>query len=107
MKMTDAQYKDLKDSIDVIAKHCKLLRRPDTSLTVLWSLLHEVNAQKSYANDHPRWQTTPRLLHVSHVHTASSYINELYKSGLNDSHIETALKQIAKDWGTEIQAHAA
>jgi|SRR6185312_4183716 len=100
MKMTDAQYKELKDSIDVIAKHCKIERSQNTSMAVMWALVHEVNAQKSYSSDHPRWVTIPRLLHYS-PHEPYYYLDTLYRSGLNDSHIETALKQIRKDWEKE------
>lgn len=100
MKMTKELYDALKADIAVVLKGCGFALRKDTSTAVLWRLLHEVNAQRSYDDSHPRWTQIPRWLPLS-PNQDHSYLNVLYRSGLNDSHIETALKKIAQEWEEE------
>jgi predicted DNA-binding protein (MmcQ/YjbR family) len=97
MKMTPEQYQSLKADVNKIAVSCHLLRRPDTSIAVMWALFHEVNAQRSYGDDHPRWAKRQRVLPASHV-DSQSWLTELYDSGLNDNHLKTALMKIASEW---------
>jgi hypothetical protein len=97
MKMTKEQYQQLKDDVNAVALHCRLSRRPNTSMAVLWMIVHEINAQRSYSDDHPRWQKIGRVLPASHVKT-KSWISDLYDSGLSDLHIKTALQRIASEW---------
>jgi hypothetical protein len=98
MKMTRETYEALKADVHAVASHCAFRIRPDTSIATLWLILHEINAQRSYGDDHPRWQTRPRFLPPSHVN-GQTWLNEvLYgKEGLYDDHIKTALTQILKD----------
>ena len=56
----------------------------------VWVWVHEVNAQRSYGDDHPRWATIPRVLPPSHV-DGQCWLNGLYNEHeLDDSHIQTA-----------------
>jgi hypothetical protein len=101
MKITAEQYAELKVAVNNIADAYNLLKRPDTSTAVLWAIFHEVNAQKSFDDTHPRWQTRARVIPLTHKD--QSYIGVLYKSGLNDKTLETALKAIAKEWERKVE----
>jgi hypothetical protein len=98
MKMTTEQYEALKADVDAVALHCRLLRRGDTSLAVMWAILHEINAQRSYSDEHPRWKVRERFLTATHVNK-KHWLTDLYDAGLNDVHIKTALMKIVTEWG--------
>jgi hypothetical protein len=97
MKMTAETYAQLKADVHTIAKDCGFNIRANTSIATLWTIVHEINAQRSYGIEHPRWQTRDRVLPPSHVNKGNWLNETMYKAGLNDNHIETALAQIAKD----------
>lgn len=100
MKMAPEQYTELKADLKtlialVVFPPDALERAKDSTgklpIRVMWHFFHEVNAQRSYGDDHPRWLTRKRVLEPSHV-GGQAWITELYET-LNDSHLETALKK--------------
>lgn len=53
--------------------------------------IREVNAQRSFTDDHPRWHNLTRVLSPSHV-DSQSWLTELYDiHGLNDATLTTAV----------------
>ncbi|WP_323016412.1 hypothetical protein [Castellaniella sp.] len=73
-----------------------------------FAFVHEINAQRSYDDKHPRWRSEnylPRVLEPSHV-DGRCWLNELYdRDGydLNDETLRTAvvwaLRQVASGEG--------
>jgi hypothetical protein len=96
MKMTPEQYTALKADIHAIAIHCRLTITQKTDPVTLWYATMEVNAQRSYGDDHPRWTKTKRVLPASHV-DSQCWLADFYNKGLNDAHIMTALKKIVQE----------
>jgi predicted DNA-binding protein (MmcQ/YjbR family) len=97
MKITPEVYAELKQDVLAIAAHCQFKIRPDTSMTTMWCIVNEINAQRSYDDTHPRWAERKRILPASHVNKQCWLNDRLYQSGLNDEHIKTALKKIAAE----------
>lgn len=92
---------DTRKIVALFAKNNDLDPRRVPQLLATFQLTREINAQRSYGDDHPRWEIIDRVLPDSHVKTRS-WLNELYDvHDLNDDTLRTAanwaLQTIAKE----------
>lgn len=93
LKMPKTVFDSLQADMRLIAKKMDAMWRTRTepyTVAQCWQLLHEVNAQRSYADNHPRWDSKTRYLPQSHV-GGQTFINELYEH-VNDTHIASAFR---------------
>jgi meiotically up-regulated gene 157 (Mug157) protein len=99
MKMDNEKYDEIKAGIaQIVDFHGKKQVQTvyaDYPLTrMMFDLFNMLWFDKEYDDTHPAYVNgRKRVL----PQTNPSWLNDLYKSGLNDSHIETALKKIAKE----------
>lgn len=95
MKMTPQRYDELKTGIKQIVDHYgrQNLGTPKSPTSLLWKLFHAVTEDFQYHDDHPLYRQRSRIL----PHQDDHWLNKMYASGLNDTHIETALKRIGKE----------
>lgn len=92
MKMKTETYEELKkDLLELIDLAGVQLDVRKGRKRAMWDLLNVVNTDRAYQDkDHPCGRgTRPRFL----AYTGRPY-NWLYKEGLQDSHVETALMKI-------------
>ena len=106
MKMSDSLYKELKADIQVWAK----LRDRDikgASLGEMWNLFHFVMRDRNNDDSHPAFTTRQWTRGVPFwsrngenkaMQGNDTWLNRFYaEEDLNDSHIATALRKIAKE----------
>jgi hypothetical protein len=107
MKMPLPMFNQLKADMALLLREKYHVLCPVDQLarTSIYTVFHEVNAQRSFADDHPRWRTQPRLLEPSHV-DGQTWINSVYAAGLQDDHIDTALSRIVRELGAEQRAQS-
>ncbi len=99
MKMNQLKYEEIKAGIAAIVDfHGKnhILERYTNRPTahLMWALFDALWFDKQYRDDHPSYvKGRPRVI----PHTNDTWLNDLYRSGLNDSHINTALFKISRE----------
>lgn len=98
MKITPENYTALKEDIQAIVNHYKFdIKTADhgkTGCKTMWQLFHAAGLERSQDDSHPAFtRGRTRVLPCVGVWWG----DRLYKQGLNDSHIETALKAIRKE----------
>jgi hypothetical protein len=86
-KMQPATYADLKNDIAAAIAKIGYTMRGDTPMLDLWNLVSMINRNRAIDGNLPG-----RIL----PHTGRPQ-NWLYKMGLNDTHIDTALRSIRKE----------
>jgi hypothetical protein len=97
MKISAAALASLSADIrTVLSALCPTADIRALSIGDMWALFHEVHAQRTHSDSHPRWTNVDRVLQCTHATHNCGYIGSLYGLGLNDSHIETALRSIQK-----------
>lgn len=104
MKMSPERYAELKEGIrQMVDHHGKAPTEAEfkgkTLTRMMWAIFHAVLFDWQYEDTHPAYAAGKvRVL----PHKDHNYLNgKLYGEGLNDSHIETALKKIAKELGLQ------
>ena len=102
MKMPAAVRAQLLTDIQtVVCAYCPTVDRSALTLSHMWQLAHEVHAQRSYGDDHPRWTNRKRVLPCSHA-SGKGWLAELYAT-LDDNHIGTALHSIQRELSRTVQ----
>ncbi len=103
MKMSPEKYAEIKEGIRQIVDHHGKAKIQDgfkgKSITaMMFALFAALWFDLQYEDTHPAYVAgRVRIL----PHKDHGWLNNLYNSGLNDSHIETALKKIAKELGLQ------
>ncbi|MEC4685395.1 MAG: hypothetical protein VST71_06660 [Nitrospirota bacterium] len=96
MKIRPETFKELKEDIDTVISRAGFdvadAVQKSNIVRVGFSLLSIVNLDRAY-HDHPTYKVRPRFL----SYTGRKY-RWLHDQGLNDSHIETALKSILSEY---------
>ena len=94
MKMQKAQFEKLKADFWAIAK-----ARPHVARTLtmrdVWEVFHQVCEDRSYDDTHPFFTKGMRVRVLPYEGHGS--LNMFYNAGLNDAHIETALRRIISE----------
>lgn len=102
MKIKGARYEELKEGVrailahhglDQLKQHYKEANYPESSM--MWELLNQ--ALYDFENDdtHPAYRKGGR----TRIVPCKAREWNLYADGVNDSHIETALRKIGKELG--------
>jgi hypothetical protein len=96
MKMPDPLYAQLRDDIHTVCEARGIALTSKTTESLLWNLFHVVMKNRLFDDSHPGfagglWE---RYMPKIEVH----WLDQFYKDAdLNDSHILTALRKIARD----------
>lgn len=97
MKIKPETFEELKRDIDTVISRAGFdvgdAIRTSNIVRVGFSLLAIVNSDRAYQDHHPTYKVRPRLL----SYTGRKY-SWLHDQGLNDSHMETALKRILSEY---------
>lgn len=108
MKMSVTLYTDLKNDCETILKLGTFLNdvfKPD-NISGLWRMFNVIMFQRNNDDTHPGFQNgTPRILpfwsrngETQEIQGNDTWLNRFYvDEDLNDSHIQTALKKIARE----------
>lgn len=105
MKMSPALYADLAADIQTVANITRpagLLHEP--SLAEMWQLFHRVRFDRMSPPNHPAYLRLTRFLPRWEGDRGGNahWLNRFYVTeGLNDSHIATALRRIARTFAKE------
>lgn len=93
IKMSDAHYQDLAEScvkvIDKVGKEKVLEAYKAKPVRAMWEIFHEVNFQKKNDDLHPSFKREPDRRVIAYDKNFDAYAG-----GVNDSHIQSALKSI-------------
>ena len=116
MKMTKKLFEQLwSDFETTLTKHfrCTLSDDPKESIIDAWVVFHEVCAQRSYDDTHPRWEHNDRVLSPDWSDKwyggQSGYLAYIYDNEgdpINDNHIATALKKIVWHLEMDLMHHS-
>lgn len=109
MKMVAQNFNALKADFAEVLSRFYFYTSPEKTATLTLSeafvVFHEVCAQRSYDDTHPRWAKRDRVLSADYAAVwhggQSGFLAHLYAndgSPLNDSHISTALRKILKSY---------
>ena len=96
MKMSDKLYDALATDIRIVAARFNTPLNSETSMDVLWTFFHKVLRDRSYDDEHPGFSEGywERILDYQD----RFWLDRFYKDeDLNDDHIATALRRIAKN----------
>ena len=99
MKMPKPLYDDLAADIRAVAAAEPVLARPlgaETPMGTLWNLFHHVMRDRQYDDNHPGFMGG----HWTRVlpYADRFWLDRFYKDAdLNDDHIATALRKIARE----------
>lgn len=89
----ESLYDSLLADMQAVVSHYKVdmstVDHGNTGLKAMWSILHEVSANRAYDDTHPRWQRLSRVLPYDGRDACFYYVD-----GSNDSHVATLLKRI-------------
>lgn len=100
MKITAEKYAEIRDGIKTIVdgvglETIKMHYAGKTVGRIMWDLFSALWFDKQFDDNHPSYvQGVKRRILPQ---TDPNWLNNLYNSGINDSHIETALKKVAKE----------
>ncbi len=101
MKMSKERYEELKEGIRQVVDHHGKEKfnekfKEATLTSKMWYLLTVVNDDSRNTDQHPSYKNgRVRILPYK------DYKWSIYEGGLNDEHITTALKKIAKELGLD------
>jgi hypothetical protein len=99
MKITGRKLDTMRRAFGAVANHVGIAalrqnaaKHGHSQTRLLWDVWHEASSQLRYDDTHPRWRTRTRCVPCDVSFDA-------YTDGCADSHIETALRVIAREVG--------
>ena len=102
MKMPADLYQEIKQAFERLVTHFgreNLLAyaKTMTEEAFVWKLWNRVSDDWRDDDNHPRFQNHPGFKAHVRINPHKDRMWSIYNLGLNDSHIETALKRICKE----------
>lgn len=97
MKMDQADFLDLKNDFFRVVETAKAIKPANFGALTMrdaWSVLHRVEQERSYSDDIRAQLETVTGIPCSVARREDYRMGYFYSRGLNDAHIETALRRI-------------